>query len=104
MILIMTTNYPEKLDEALIRDGRVDERVFFDYCDHEQIYRMFNNFYNDNLISLDKIKLTLDLSKNKIAPCTVENSMRRHYTNSSKALDDIIESLQGTKLFEKFDF
>ncbi len=104
MILIMTTNYPELLDEALIRDGRVDERIFFDYCDYEQIHLMFKNFYNNNCISLETIKSKINLSEYKIAPCNVENSMRRYYSNQMDALDDIVNSTKGKKIFEKFEF
>ena len=104
MILIMTTNYPEVLDEALIRDGRVDERVFFDYCDYEQIHLMFKNFYNGNIVSLDIIKSKINLTDYKVAPCNVENSMRRYYSNQMAALDDIVNSIKGKKTFEKFEF
>lgn len=104
MILIMTTNYPEKLDEALIRDGRVDERIFFDYCDYEQIHLMFKNFYNGNSIGMDIIKSHIDLSEYKVAPCSIENSMRRYYSNQIAALEDIVNSVKGKKTFEKFDF
>lgn len=104
MILVMTTNYPELLDEALIRDGRVDERVFFDYCDYEQIHSMFKNFYNGNCVSLETIKSKINLVEYKIAPCNVENSMRRYYSNQMDALDDIVNSINGKKTFEKFEF
>jgi hypothetical protein len=104
MILIMTTNYPELLDEALIRDGRVDERVFFDYCDYEQIHMMFENFYNVNIVSLETIKSKINLSEYKVAPCNVENSMRRYFSNQISALDDIVNSIKGKKNFEKFEF
>jgi SpoVK/Ycf46/Vps4 family AAA+-type ATPase len=104
MILIMTTNYPEKLDEALIRDGRVDERIFFDYCDYDQIHLMFKNFYNGNSIGMEIIKSHINLSDYKVAPCNVENSMRRYYSNQMAALEDIVNSIMGKKTFEKFDF
>ena len=104
MILIMTTNYPEKLDEALIRDGRVDERIFFDYCDYDQIHLMFKNFYNGNSVGMDIIKSHINLSEYKVAPCNVENSMRRYYSNQMAALEDIVNSIKGKKTFEKFDF
>ena len=104
MILIMTTNYPDLLDEALIRDGRVDERVFFDYCDYEQIHLMFKNFYNGNSVSLETIKTKINLTEYKVAPCNVENSMRRYYSNQMAALDDIVNSTKGKKTFEKFEF
>ncbi len=104
MVAILTTNFPEILDEALVRDGRVDEKVFFDYVDHDQIYNMFVNFYNGkNEATLELIKSRVDLNLYKIAPCNVENSMRRQYASSLKALDDLIESIRTKKLFEKFE-
>lgn len=103
MILVMTTNYPERLDKALIRDGRVDERVFFDYCDYKQIHLMFKNFYNGNSVSLETIKSKINLEEYTIAPCNVENSMRRYYSDQMAALDDIMKCMMG-KTFEKFEF
>jgi AAA+ superfamily predicted ATPase len=41
-ILIMTTNHIEHLDPALIRPGRVDHIMRFDYAVKEQIVEMFN--------------------------------------------------------------
>lgn len=55
-ILIMTTNHPEKLDEALIRKGRVDFRAEFSYADDDQLERVFKLFYfleNDDNIMHD---------------------------------------------------
>ena len=46
-IIVMTTNYKERLDPALIRPGRVDMKVRIDYCTPEQIYKMFARFYPD---------------------------------------------------------
>lgn len=44
-LFIMTTNYLEKLDPALIRPGRVDKRVHFPLASKGQIIRMFTRFY-----------------------------------------------------------
>ena len=43
MILVMTSNMPEKLDPALIREGRVDDKILFGYCSKQQIYKMMKN-------------------------------------------------------------
>lgn len=40
VIMIMTTNYKEKLGSALIRPGRIDYSYCIDYCIHEQIVEM----------------------------------------------------------------
>lgn len=44
-VLIMTTNHPEALDEALVRTGRVDLRIKFDYASTHQIRELFLRMY-----------------------------------------------------------
>lgn len=39
-IIIMTSNYPEKLDKALVRPGRIDLKVHFEKCSREDIQEM----------------------------------------------------------------
>jgi len=45
LVFVLTTNFKEQLDAALIRDGRVDLRVRFDHCTPDQMEKLFNNFY-----------------------------------------------------------
>ena len=45
LIIIMTTNYLKRLDPALIRAGRVDMVLHFDYVVKEQIIEIFNKFF-----------------------------------------------------------
>lgn len=45
-IFIMTTNYPERLDRALIRPGRADVHEEFDYFDAPEQVRMAARFYD----------------------------------------------------------
>jgi mitochondrial chaperone BCS1 len=47
-ILVMTTNYPEKLDDALIRPGRVDMQVKFGLASHLQIREIFLRMYSNH--------------------------------------------------------
>jgi SpoVK/Ycf46/Vps4 family AAA+-type ATPase len=44
-ILIMTTNKPEKLDEALVRSGRISVRVGFEKATGEQAKDIFMRMY-----------------------------------------------------------
>ncbi|KAK6346737.1 hypothetical protein TWF696_006849 [Orbilia brochopaga] len=46
-ILIMTTNYRQLLDEALIRPGRVDMEIKFDFADIEVLEGVFKGVYAD---------------------------------------------------------
>jgi len=45
----MTTNHPEKLDEALIRPGRVDHQVTFSNATQVQIKELFERMYTNDL-------------------------------------------------------
>ncbi|KAI8921745.1 P-loop containing nucleoside triphosphate hydrolase protein, partial [Entophlyctis helioformis] len=46
-VLIMTTNQIEKLDDALIRPGRIDMRVCFDFAARSQVAQLFCMFFAD---------------------------------------------------------
>lgn len=45
-VLIMTTNYPDKLDDALVRPGRVDMKIGFDLASKQQIRELFLRMYS----------------------------------------------------------
>lgn len=45
-ILIMTTNHPQVLDEALTRPGRCDASFQFNNCNKEQIGELYEMFFN----------------------------------------------------------
>ncbi|KAI9650997.1 hypothetical protein NHQ30_001034 [Ciborinia camelliae] len=45
-VLVMTTNHPENLDEALIRPGRVDHQVAFTNATRHQIKEIFERMYS----------------------------------------------------------
>lgn len=44
-LLIITTNFPERLDEALIRKGRCDDKIEFGCASRTDALRMFLNMY-----------------------------------------------------------
>jgi chaperone BCS1 len=48
-ILIMTTNYPEKLDKALIREGRVDLKVEIGLASTQQVKGLFLLMYSADI-------------------------------------------------------
>ena len=65
-MLVMTTNYPERLDEALIRPGRIDMKVNFGKCTNQCLIQMYEHFYEDSQsvdlwpVNFDKSSLPSD--------------------------------------------
>lgn len=47
-VLVMTTNRPETLDEALIRPGRVDLQVAFGFATRNQVKELFERMYSSD--------------------------------------------------------
>lgn len=45
-VLVMTSNFPDKLDDALIRPGRIDMRIDFTKATRSQIVELFTRMYS----------------------------------------------------------
>merc|ERR1712130_615165 len=61
-MLIITTNYPERLDKALIRPGRIDLKVKFGLCTAENIVQMYQHYFETELpTSFDRSRLQDDV-------------------------------------------
>ncbi|CAH6719769.1 mitochondrial chaperone Bcs1p [[Candida] jaroonii] len=53
-ITFMTTNHPEKLDNALLRPGRVDFKVLINNASDYQVEKMFLKFYDNDMENCKK--------------------------------------------------
>ncbi|RPA92658.1 hypothetical protein L873DRAFT_1779204 [Choiromyces venosus 120613-1] len=51
-IVVMTTNHPERLDEALVRPGRVDVKVEIGYAGREVVEVMWERFYGGESVPI----------------------------------------------------
>jgi len=61
-MLIITTNYPERLDKALIRPGRIDMKVKFGLCTADNIVQMYQHYFETELpTSFDRTRLQDDV-------------------------------------------
>jgi hypothetical protein len=49
VIFIMTTNHPELLDSALVREGRMDINVKLNKCDRYQVANIYRDLYEKEL-------------------------------------------------------
>lgn len=63
LVVIMTTNHPERLDPALIRPGRIDYRLTVGLCTGDQASRLFKLFYPDSRVAERFGELAADAQK-----------------------------------------
>lgn len=85
-ILILTSNYPDKLDKALLRPGRIDLIIEFKECDCEQLKQMFDHFYQKDLY------YDYDLISNIYVPAYVQEIFLRHLDNPLAAYEHLVEN------------
>jgi DNA polymerase III delta prime subunit len=85
-ILIITSNYPERIDEAFIRPGRIDLCIEYGKCTIEVVCKMYRDFYQLD-IPLDKINL---IENNKWSPAELSQLLFKNFNNPINALEDII--------------
>lgn len=81
-ILVITSNYPERLDKALIRPGRIDVKIQFTKAPRKMIMEMVNNFY-DLKLTLDDIPVDLE---GTVSPAEVLESLCAHFKSWSDAI------------------
>lgn len=86
-LIIMTSNYPERLDRALIRPGRIDLIQKLGKCELNTIKEMYESFYSTTLIK----ELDETLNK-KWTPAELNCLLFNNFDTPDKFLTDIIES------------
>jgi SpoVK/Ycf46/Vps4 family AAA+-type ATPase len=84
-ILIMTANEMKDINNlgVMIRPGRIDKLVKVDYCDNDQLCRMFKLFVQDKEINESKITI----SPNTITPADFIKTLQLHCNTPDKILD-----------------
>lgn len=87
-IFIMTTNYPDRIDSALTRPGRVDLRVEFTSCDNAMIHEMFKAFYS--ITDMTRYKELENANKYNLRPCELQGILNDNYDDPDACLQDIL--------------
>lgn len=86
LLTFLTTNHKDRLDDALIRSGRIDKEIKFTYCNNKQAEKMYDYFFiNKNDYEINKQKFlnfikrltytTSDLHKFMFKNRKIENIM-----------------------------
>lgn len=97
LIVIITTNYPEKLDEALVRSGRIDINIELSYLDKYQTRNMFLSFFNDESAFEEMWE---NIKKYKIEPATLMQFLfsNRKNANIKDKFEELYDKLQKKSL------
>lgn len=82
-ILIITSNYPDRLDKALIRPGRIDINMRLGYCDEDMVKEMFEGFFGKT-----KHKFVNLQSKN-YTPAKIQAILCNNFNNPLRAYEQI---------------
>jgi hypothetical protein len=87
-ILIITTNFPERIDRALIRPGRIDLIVNFKKCSVPIMQEMVNAFYDRT----DLIVPSLTGLHEKWSPAEVNQILFRNFDTPENAIVELLGS------------
>merc|ERR1712151_121551 len=71
-IVVMTTNYPDKLDPALIRPGRINKRIHLGFVHGGSVCQMAEHYMQVTLTDIERARLEGSVSKLSITPAQVE--------------------------------
>jgi hypothetical protein len=94
LIVIMTTNFPDKLDDALMRSGRIDLDIEMTYLDKFQARNMFLSFFNN--------EGHFEMMWENIQKYSIEPSTLIQFLFSNRAEQDITKKFDAFyKLIEK---
>lgn len=84
-ILIITTNFPERIDRALVRPGRVDMIVHFKHSSTAVVQEMVDAFYDRH------VPLPDDASLNgKWTPAEVNQILFRNFETPEVAVEELV--------------
>lgn len=95
-ILVITSNYPEKLDKAFVRPGRIDVKIEFKHTTRPFILDMINKFYSVSM-TLDEIP---DELEGVFTPAEVMESLCCYFKSPSQALVHLMNKRQAKKVLE----
>jgi AAA+ superfamily predicted ATPase len=80
-ILAISTNFPERIDTALIRPGRIDMIIEFKKCSNKMLKEMMESFYEIEIKEID--------AADKWTPAEVNQIFFRNFNDPEQALKEL---------------
>ena len=102
-IIILSTNYPERLDEALLRPGRFDMMVEFEKHSCEVLKLHLEKHYDVELTKQQLKRINQPNLDKKWTPAEVSQILFRRVGNIDGAIDDLVNE-DPKKLFKFSQF
>lgn len=99
IITILTANYPDKLDSALFRPGRIDKIIKFDYPKKESILEAFIYLVYNNKVTEETTKdfnIFYDKIKNiKCSMSCIVDFLFRHPTDYNEQIKEFFDHINN---------
>jgi len=92
LITMLTTNFKDRLDDALFRSGRIDYQIEFGYIKKKQIKKMFNYFFKNQEENLVKL---IDDTKHLKMCCSDLHRWCFRFRKSDNVIEHIQELLSS---------
>jgi ATPase family associated with various cellular activities (AAA) len=89
-IMVITSNFPERFDKALIRPGRIDMIIEFKKCTLNVLREMIRGFYDRD--NLDHELWNHPEIDYKWTPAEVQQVLFRNFDNPMGAMKELLES------------
>ena len=112
-IVLMTSNHASKLDEALIRPGRIDKQIFLGHISPEVAEQMFIAHYapddpngiqiktsglHDNNIEALALEFSVQIPEKTFTPAQIQGYLLLHRDSPTNAAKGIAEWIEVEKL------
>jgi SpoVK/Ycf46/Vps4 family AAA+-type ATPase len=92
-IIAISSNYPERIDKALIRPGRIDMIVHFKKCNRQILREMVTSFYDK-----EQDDWTTEELDYKWSPAEVNQILFRNFGDAVEAIHEL-KTLKSENLY-----
>ena len=99
LMILITTNYIDKLDKALLRPGRIDINCKLSYPSKDIVIQMIENTYETKIISKKQFINTEKIKDYCISPAMIQEILFKNVFEENRiqiSIDDIIHLCQNT--------